>query len=53
MRMVLLKGYIGQASGMNRGPGSGYGNMSYSQQTTAAIAKELLDTGRYLRVLNV
>ena len=36
---------MNQNSGMNRGPGSSYNNMNYNQQTTAAIAKELLDTG--------
>ena len=36
---------MNQNSGMNRGPGSSYNSMNYNQQTTAAIAKELLDTG--------
>ena len=43
--MFFPQGYMNQNSGMNRGPGSSYNNMNYNQQTTAAIAKELLDTG--------
>ena len=47
MHLFVLKGYMNQMSGMNRGPGSSYNNMNYNQQTTAAIAKELLDTGMF------
>ena len=45
LKISMLQGYTNQISGMNRGPGSSYNSMNYNQQTTAAIAKELLDTG--------